>query len=120
MNSVCIEGKITKEASKVLVNNDGTETLLVTFTMLDTGLPYQKSSPMFIEVHFMKEAAFSIFPYLKKGKEILVFGCLRSKDFVTTSGEAKQKYFISVDLIKLEGSSNKKEEKNGSINENKN
>ena len=120
MNSVCIEGKITKDATKVLVSNEGAETFLVTFTMLDTGLPYQKSSPMFIEVHFMKEAAFSIFPYLKKGKEILVFGCLRSKDFVTSSGEAKQKYFVSADYIKLEGNAIKKDEKNGYYNESKN
>ena len=109
MNNVCIEGKITKDATKVLVNNEGTETFLVTFTMLDTGLPYQKSSPMFIEVHFMKEAAFNIFPYLIKDKEIVVFGCLRSKDYITKTGEAKQKYFISADFIKLEGSSKKKD-----------
>lgn len=120
MNNICIEGKITKEATKALVTNDGIETMLVTFTMIDTGTPYQKSSPMFIEVHFMKEAAYSIFEYLKKGKEIVVFGCLRSKDYITKSGEVKQKYFISADGIRLVGNSIKKDETNGNNNEYKN
>lgn len=103
MNSIALHGKVIKDAKVALVNNNGIETPLVSFTFFDGGLPYQKSEPMFIEVHFMKEAAMHIFNFLKKGKEIAVFGCLRSKNYTTRNGEQKQKYYISADYIMLTG-----------------
>ena len=109
MNNVCIEGKITKDATKVLVNNEGTETFLVTFTMLDTGLPYQKSSPMFIEVHFMNDVGTRLLPDLVKGKEVLVDGFLTRKDYTTRSGVDKSKLYISASIVEFTGSSAKAE-----------
>lgn len=103
MNSITLHGKLAKDAAVTLVNSCGAETPLVTFSFIDGGLPYQKSEPMFIEVHFMKEAAMHIFGFLKKGKEVMVTGCLRSKNYVTQGGERKQKYFISADYIVLTG-----------------
>ena len=68
MNHITINGTIVKDATKALVNNVGTETPVVTFTLMDSGVPYQKNEPMFIEVHFMQEVAMHIFPYLIKMK----------------------------------------------------
>ncbi len=103
MNYITLDGRITKDAITTLVNNSGVETPLVTFTFQDSGTPYQKSEPMFIEVHFMKEVAMHILPFLKKGKEITIFGCLRFKSFITSTGKTGQKYYISADYIKFHG-----------------
>lgn len=105
MNYITLHGKIVKDATTTLVNNGGVETPLVSFSFQDSGTPYQKNEPMFIEVHFMKEAAMHILPYLKKGKEVEIFGCLRFKSFITTTGTKGHKYFISADYIILSGSS---------------
>lgn len=109
MNYITLHGKIIKDAAKTLVNNGGVETPLVTFSFQDSGTPYQKNEPMFIEVHFMKDVAMHILPFLKKGKEVEVFGCLRMKNHVTPSGEKKQKYFISAEYIILSGTTQRKE-----------
>lgn len=104
MNTVSIIGKVNKDAEAVLVRNpEGAETPLVSFTLMDMGLPYTKSEPMFIEVNFMREPAMHLHPFLKKGKEVMVTGCLRSKNFETKSGEKKMKYFISADYVLLTG-----------------
>ena len=109
MNSITLHGHVAKDAVVNLVNNGGVETPLVTFSFIDMGLPYQKNEPMFIEVHFMKEAAMHILKYLLKGKEIVVTGCLRSKNYITQNGEQKQKYYISADYIMLTGVAPKKD-----------
>ncbi|WP_178842332.1 single-stranded DNA-binding protein [uncultured Treponema sp.] len=105
MNYISLHGRIAKDATTTLINNGGIETPLVSFSFQDSGTPYQKNEPMFIEVHFMKEAAMHILPYLKKGKEVEIFGCLRLKNFITSSGIKSQKYFISADYIILTGNS---------------
>lgn len=99
MNQLTLHGTIAKDANSTLVNNVGTETPLVTFTVMDSGLPYQKKEPMFIEVHFMAEAAMHIFPYLVKGKKVDIFGHLKSKNYETQSGVLKQKFYISADYV---------------------
>ena len=56
MNTISVIGKVNRDAMATLVkNSDGAETPLVSFTLMDTGLPYMKSDPMFIEVNFMRE-----------------------------------------------------------------
>lgn len=104
MNTISVIGKVNRDAMATLVkNSDGAETPLVSFTLMDTGLPYMKSDPMFIEVNFMREPAMHLSTFLKKGKEIMVTGCLRSKTYVTQGGEKKTKYFISADYVLLTG-----------------
>lgn len=109
MNTITMHGRVVKDASVVLVNSGGSETPLVSFSFMDSGLPYQKNEPMFIEVHFMKEAAMHIYQYLKKNKEVVVSGCLRSKNYVTQGGEQRQKYYVSADYIMLTGIPAKRE-----------
>lgn len=99
MNHITINGTIVKDATKALVNNVGTETPVVTFTLMDSGVPYQKNEPMFIEVHFMQEVAMHIFPYLIKGKKVDVFGHLSFKNYTTKNGISKQKIFINADYV---------------------
>ncbi len=108
MNTITLHGKVVKDAESILVNNEGIETPLVVFSFVDNGTPYQKNKdPMFIEVHFMKEAAMHIFKYLKKGKEVIVLGCLRMKSYTTKEGEPRQKYYISADSITFTGTSSR-------------
>ncbi len=101
MNHYSAIGNVMSDAESILVNDDGYEKPLVTFSFMDKGTPYQKSEPMFIDVHFMKEAAMSILPYLVKGREVTIYGCLRSKKYVTKRGDQKQKYYISADYVML-------------------
>lgn len=109
MNSITLHGRIAKDATTTLINNGGIETPLVTFSFQDSGTPYQKNEPMFIEVHFMKDVAMHILPFLKKGKEVDIYGCLRFKNYVTANGESKQKYFVSADYIILCGNNTRKD-----------
>lgn len=99
MNYLTIFGTIAKDAKKTLLTNEGKETPLVSFTVIDAGFPYQKNEPMFIEVHFMQEPAMRIFPFLTKGKKVNVFGHLKSKNFTTQSGISKQKFYINADYV---------------------
>ncbi len=101
MNHYSAIGNVMSDAECILVNDDGNEKPLVTFSFMDKGTPYQKSEPMFIDVHFMKEAAMTILPYLVKGREVTIHGCLRSKRYVTRKGEQRQKYYISADYVML-------------------
>ena len=102
MNSFSSIGYIIRDAeSSLIIDDNGIEKPLVSFPFMDKGTPYQKSEPMFIDVHFMKDAAMNIFPYLKKDREVTIFGCLRCKSYTTKNGEKKQKYFISADYVML-------------------
>ena len=105
MNYIALTGKIIKDATSTLVTNCGIETPLVSFLFLDSGTPNQKTEPMPIEVHFMKEVAMHLLPFLKKNKEVQIYGCLRYKNFTTSSGIKGQKYYISADYILLSGNS---------------
>lgn len=107
MNTFDVIGKVNKDATSVLVKDNGVEIPLVSFTIMDTGLPYTKSEPMFIEVNFMREPAMHLLPYLKKGKEVAIRGCLRSKNYETRAGEKKQKYYINAEYIILTGQQKK-------------
>ncbi len=114
MNSISIHGKLTEDANIVLAKTVSSEKPMVVFNMLDSGLPYQKAEPMIVEVHFMEEAASHIYEYLKKNKEIFVIGHLRQKNYTTSQGENRNKFFISakyvglIPLYKTEESKNKK------------
>lgn len=101
MNSLTIHGKITEDANIVLVKTLSGEKSMVVFNLLDSGLPYQKSEPMIIEVHFMEEAASHIFEYLKKNKEVFAIGHLRQKNYTTSQGEYKSKFFVSAKYVGL-------------------
>lgn len=103
MNQITLTGYIIEDAKKVLINENGIEQPLVTFSFMDKGKPYTKSEPMFIDVHFMKEVCMTVYPYLKKGKEITVFGFLKSKNYKTQDGRQKQKYYICAEYISLAG-----------------
>lgn len=92
MNTITLHGKLVSDAQKVLVETSAGQTPLVIFNVLDSGLPYQKSDPLIIEVHFLKEAASHIYDYLKKNKEIVVAGFLRQK---------KYRYYISAEYVTL-------------------
>lgn len=80
LNSITLHGKLVSDAQIFLVKTSAGEIPLVTFNAQDDGLPYQKSEPLIIEVHFLKAAASHIFDYLKKDKEIVVSGFLRQKN----------------------------------------
>ena len=84
-----------------LVHTSNGETPLVKFAVIDTGLPYQKSEPMSIEVHFIKEAAAHIYDYLKKNKEVVIAGFLRQKKYIAPNGEEKEKKYISAEYVTL-------------------
>lgn len=100
MNSVTMHGKLVSDAEKILVQTSGGETPLITFPMVDTGLPYQKSDPLIIEVHFIKEVANHIVDHLKKNKEVVVSGYLRQKKYIL-NGDLKTKIFISAEYVTL-------------------
>lgn len=103
MNSITLHGNIIRDASVNLININGSEIPKVSFSFIDFGLPYQKNEPMCIDVEFIKEAAMHIYEYLKKGKEVVVTGCLRCKIYTTQQGLEKQKYYIQADYIVITG-----------------
>lgn len=100
MNSLNIIGKLTEDA-KIIFPQKKDQNPLVSFSIMDSGLPYQKTEPMVIEVHFFKEVAEHIYEYLKKDKEVYVNGYLRQKNYKTMNGNYRTKYYISAEFITL-------------------
>ena len=95
MNHISIDGKLTCDAQMELqCTPDGRETPMLVFGLMDTGAPFAKKSPTFIEVNFKKEAATTIFPYMTKGKSVIVYGSLSMKG-------KNQRYYIAADAIKF-------------------
>ena len=104
MNIITMHGQLGRDAESFQVKaKDGNEGTMVSFILIDYGLPNQKGKPMSIEVHFMKEIAVSILPSLVKGKEVVVSGFLAEKDYVTRAGEAKTKKYISASIVEFTG-----------------
>ena len=103
LNSITLHGKLVSDAQIFLVKTSAGEIPLVTFNAQDDGLPYQKSEPLIIEVHFLKAAASHIFDYLKKDKEIVVSGFLRQKKYETLENpnQERSKYYISAEYVTL-------------------
>lgn len=101
MNFVTMHGFITNDAEKILIKTNTGETPLIIFTLCDPGLPYQKKEPLTMEVHFLKEAANHIFDYLKKDKEVNVYGFLKQRVYKTSSGEKRTKIYISAEFVTL-------------------
>ncbi len=101
MNQITVHGKLIDDAQKFLITTSKGETPLVTFYVLDSGLPYQRGDPLIIEVHFIKEVASHIFKHLKKDKEIILSGFLKQKNYTTADGIDKGKYYISAEYVTL-------------------
>lgn len=108
MNTITICGQVLEDAESVLVKKDGEEMPLIKFLVIDRGIPYTKAEPMTIEVNFVRETAMHIFPYIKRGKDVVVTGCLKKKKYTVKLGSEKVKFFISADYVILTGQSSKK------------
>ncbi len=110
MNVITMHGRLGRDAESFQVKSkDGNEGTMVSFILIDYGLPNQKGEPMSIEVHFMKDVALSILPNLVKGKEVIVNGFLAEKNYVTKAGEAKSKKYISASIVQFVGKPLEKE-----------
>lgn len=96
MNSISIHGKIVGKPEQVLIRTPVGETPLIKFKLMDLGLSFQKTEPMIIEVHFLKEGASSLFNFLVPDKEVNVIGYLRK-----IKVERMAKLVISADYITL-------------------
>ncbi|MBO4704836.1 MAG: hypothetical protein J5647_03765 [Spirochaetaceae bacterium] len=95
MNSITIDGTVFSDAKMELLKEaDGKETPMMKFIMMDTGVPFSRKKSLFIEVNFKKEAATSIFPYMKVGKPVIVRGEL------STKGTKEPRYYIAADIVK--------------------
>ena len=105
MNRVTIHGRLADDAKSFLVNTGDKEMPMISFSLLDYGTPHQKSEPMIIEVHFMKDIGAKLLPNSVKGKEVVVDGFLTRKDYVTRSGIEKSKLYISASIVEFTGSS---------------
>ena len=75
MNVITMHGRLGRDAESFQVKSkDGNEGTMVSFILIDYGLPNQKGEPMSIEVHFMKDIALSILPSLVKEKGLCYKG----------------------------------------------
>lgn len=101
MNSTVISGILKDNGRKILVNTNHGEKAMVYFNIVDKGMPYKKQE-MSIEVNSLEESALHILPYLRSGKEVIVFGVLMQKKFLH-AGKETEKYYISAKLIQLVG-----------------
>ena len=116
MNRVTILGRLADDAKSFLIKTGGGELPMISFSLLDYGTPGQKSEPMLVEVHFLKEIGPKLLPDLVKGKEVIVDGFLTRKDYVTRSGIEKSKLYISASIVEFTG---KASEEAGGENERK-
>ena len=103
MNRVTIHGLLADDAKSFLIKTGDGEMPMISFSLLDYGTPGQKTEPMLVEVHFLKEIGPKLLPDLVKGKEVIVDGFLTRKDYVTRSGVEKSKLYISASIVELTG-----------------
>ncbi len=108
MNTITICGQVLEDAESVLVKKGGEEMPLIKFLVVDRGVPYTKADPMTIEVNFVRETAMHIFPYIKRGKDVVVSGCLKKKKYTVKLGIERVKFFISADYVILTGQPSKR------------
>ena len=103
MNKVIIWGKVTKNAEKVQIATSQEQTSFVSFNVVDLGKPYQNQNTenLEIEVNFQKEAAFHIYEFLVKDKEVYIDGCLRMKTVKNQRGQSWKKYYVAADYVGL-------------------
>lgn len=81
-NTITVHGKVTTPAKNILVYKDSSlkeSSVATIFTVIDIGEPYKNEPPVFLKIHFDKAAAPNIAPYLVKGKEVLIFGKMKSR-----------------------------------------
>lgn len=102
-------GRLANDAKSFLVKTGESEMQMISFSILDYGTPGQKSEPVIMEVHFMKEIGMKLLPDLIKGKEVVIDGFLTRKDYVTRGGEEKTKLYISASIVEFTGSSYREE-----------
>jgi len=102
-------GRLANDAQKFPVRTGDKEMQMISFSILDYGTPGQKSEPVIIEVHFLKEIGVKLLPDLVKGKEVVVDGFLTRKDYVTRDGIEKSKLYISASIVEFTGTSQKEE-----------
>lgn len=103
VNNFSVVGVLQEDAKKYLVQTANGEKALVVFFVIDKGMPYQRREDMIIEVNFIEEAAIHILPYLKKGKEVVVFGFLTEKISKNSVGRVIQKKYVSAKSVQLVG-----------------
>jgi len=103
MNNFSMHGIVGKDAEcHEMVDSYGKKNL-ITFVLYDYGVSNKKTIPLSIEVHFSKDVAVTICPYLVKGKEVFVSGFLREKDYVDNSGISHRKYYVSANTVEMAG-----------------
>lgn len=101
MNSLTMHGVIAKDAECFEVNTEYGKKTLVSFIVSDFGMPGSSGSSFTIEVHFMKDVAKTLQPHLVKGKEVFINGFLCKKDYETTEGVRKTKFYYSAHSVEL-------------------
>lgn len=106
LNSLTMHGWIQNDAVLTFVpyqtNFKKDEQPLVTFTLRNSKLGGNKDpkTDLYIDVHFMKEGVSDeLYPYLKKGKEIIIFGELRCK----RDSNNRVRFYIEANYMRLIG-----------------
>lgn len=100
MNRITAIGRLAQNAELVDLND---EDKMIVFHLVDYGLPNKKTSPMILEVHFLKRIGRSIYPDLQKGKEVVIAGFLDEKRYMDSMGEAHFKKYVNADIVQFTG-----------------
>lgn len=103
MNNFSMHGIIGKDAECYEMEDSYGKKNLVSFVLYDYGVTNKKVAPLSIEVHFSKDVAVTICPYLVKGKEVFVSGFLREKNYIDNSGNSHRKYYVSASSVEMSG-----------------
>ena len=114
MNDITMLGRLAEDAKGFTVKTEEGESLLISFRLLDYGTPgqkkqIQKSRPLTMEVHFLRETGSKLLTDLVKGKEVLVHGFMVQKDYVTKNGEERTKFYLSALVVQFTGCNENKE-----------
>ena len=102
MNHINVIGVAAGPAKFSVIKTPTKDKPLLTFTLLDKGLPYQISEPTKFKVHFMKDAAAHIREYIWEGKEMVVDGYQKQNP-------ATKELYIVAEYIQFTGSRGKSE-----------
>lgn len=110
-----MHGRLARDAESFPIKTGTGEGTMISFQLVDYGLPNQKGDPMTMEVHFVKDIGLSILPNLVKGKEVIVNGFVAEKNYVTKAGESRNKKYISASIVQFVGKASDNVENDGEI-----
>jgi len=101
VNITVVHGIINGDAEVYCNPKDDKDIPLIVFYVKDYGK--HNKEPMTWQVKFKKIVGMDILPYLKNGKEVVVNGSVKLKNYVTSFGAPRERVTLEAKFVEFTG-----------------